>query len=176
MVIETAASLNDSGIFLTEANRPFDAITLFRRALVIEPENALIWLNLGIAQQHTGDYEEAKRSLYKALTIDYSLSEAWLSMGLIHYELNEFELSEDCYKSAIENNNKDPKAWNNLGVLYFAEKKFIEARECFEIAVSFVPHYYDALVNIRDVCRELGDYVAAAEFERSLSELTPRNR
>ena len=55
----TAEHLNDSGIALTEANRPYDAIPLFREALILEPENPLLWLNLGIAQQKTGDYEEA---------------------------------------------------------------------------------------------------------------------
>jgi Flp pilus assembly protein TadD len=54
-LMETAANLNDSGIALTEANRPYEAIPLFRRALVIEPENPLLWLNQGIAQQKTGE-------------------------------------------------------------------------------------------------------------------------
>ena len=69
--METAAFLNNSGIALTEANRPLDAIPLFRKALVIEPENPLLWLNLGIAQQRTGDYEEAVESFHLALNIQY---------------------------------------------------------------------------------------------------------
>ena len=33
--METAAFLNDSGIALTEANRPNEAIPLFRKALIM---------------------------------------------------------------------------------------------------------------------------------------------
>ena len=172
--METAASLNDSGIALTEARRPNEAIPLFRQALGMEPENPLLWLNLGIAQQRTGDYEAALDSFHRALAIDGNLDEAWFSMGLIFYEQEQFELSEDCYHFALSQNGDSPKSWNNLGVLYFAQKLYDEARHCFEEAVALTPLYEDALFNLRDVCRELGDYRAAAEFERTLSELSRR--
>jgi len=173
--METVAILNDSGIALTEANRPNDAILLFRKALVMEPGNPLLWLNLGIAQQRTGNYDEAVDSFHQALHIDESLAEAWLSMGLIYYETEEFDLSENCYHSALAHDDANPKAWNNLGVLFFSKGDFDEARNCFEEAVSLVPHYYDALFNLRDTCRKLGDYRAAAEFERALSGLSDRH-
>lgn len=172
--METAASLNDSGIALTEANRPNEAIPLFRKALCMEPGNPLLWLNLGIAQQRTGDYDEAIDSFQWAVTIEDDLAEAWVSMGLIYYELEQFELAEDCYHSALDRDDSDPKSWNNLGVLYFTEGSFEEARRCFEEAVSLSPMYYDALFNLRDACRELEDYRAAAEFERVLSGLPDR--
>ena len=172
--METAAILNNSGIALTEANRPNDAIPLFRKALSIEPGNPLLWLNLGIAQQHTGDYEEAIDSFHHALSIDNTLAEAWLSMGLIYYEMEEFELCRDCYHNTIIYDDRNPKAWNNLGVLGYTEGNYNEARSCFEEAVSLMPHFYDALYNLRDTCRELGDYRAAAEFERALSEMQYR--
>ena len=174
--METAASLNDSGIALTEARRPDEAIPLFRQALIMEPENPLLWLNLGIAQQRTGDYRNALESFERALAIDDNLEDAWLSMGLIHYEQKQFELAEDCYHFALTRNNDSPKSWNNLGVLYFTQKSYEAARHCFEEAVALTPLYEDALVNLRDTCRELEDYRAAAEFERSLSELSRRNR
>ena len=173
--METAVFLNNSGIALTEANRPNDAIPLFRKALVIEPENPLLWLNLGVAQQRTGDYEEAVASFQHALGIDSSLTEAWFSMGLIFYEMKEFELCENCYYSALAADENDPRIWNNLGVLNFSLGHFEEARNCFEEAVSIMPHYYDALYNLRDTCRELGDYRAAAEFERALSGLSSKS-
>ncbi|MCL2191116.1 MAG: tetratricopeptide repeat protein [Treponema sp.] len=173
--METATALNDSGIALTEANRPNDAIPLFRKALVMEPDNPLLWLNLGIAQQRTGNYEEAIDSFHRALRIDESLTEAWLSMGLIYYETEEFDMSENCYHSALAHDDANPKVWNNLGVLSFSKGDFDDARACFEEAVSLVPHYYDALFNLRDTCRRLGDHRAAGEFDRALSGLPNRN-
>jgi tetratricopeptide (TPR) repeat protein len=171
--METAASLNNSGIALTEANRPYEAIPLFRKALVMEPENPLLWMNLGIAQQRTGDYEEALLSFQRAVFIDDDLTEAWVSMGLIYYELEQFDIAEDCYQSALIRDADSPATWNNLGVLYFVEGSYEEARHCFEKAVGLVPMYYEALYNLRDTCRKLQDYRAAAEFVRILGQLSP---
>jgi len=167
----TAAALNNSAVALTEANQPFEAIPLFREALTLEPENPLLWLNLGIAQQKTGEYPSAIDSFQRSLIIDENLAEAWHSMGLIYYELNDFELAEECYRSALSRNDKDPRIWNNLGVVYFNKDNFEKARSCFEKSISLCPQYYDALFNLRDSCRELGDFRAAAEFERILSGL-----
>ena len=172
--METAASLNDSGIALTEANRPYEAIPLFRKALKIEPGNPLLWLNLGIAQQRTGDYEDALESYQRAVYIDDGMPDAWAAMGLIYYELDSLNSAEKCYRNALERDPSSPKVWNNLGVLFFSEGSFDEARHCFEEAICLMPHFYDALYNLRDTCRELKDYRAAAEFERILSELGPR--
>ena len=169
--METAASLNSSGIALTEANRPDEAIPLFRQALIMEPENPLLWMNLGIAQQRTGDYEEALISFQRAVFIDDGLPEALGSMGLIYYELEQFDSAEECYQSALILDADSPTIWNNLGVLYFVEGSYEEARQCFEKAVSMIPMFYNALFNLRDVCRKLQDYRAAAEFERILSQL-----
>jgi tetratricopeptide (TPR) repeat protein len=173
--METASFLNDSGIALTEANRPYEAIPLFRKALIMEPENPLLWLNLGIAQQRTGDYEEAITCFQRAVFIEDGLSEAWVSLGLIYYELEQFELAEECYHSALMRDENAPKTWNNLGVLYFVEGSFEEARHCFEEAISLSPLYYEALFNLRDTCRELEDYRAAAEFERILGGISNRS-
>ena len=172
--METAANLNDSGIALTEANRPYEAIPLFRRALRLEPGNPLLWLNLGIAQQKTGEYEEAIESYTQAALIDDLLADAWGSMGLIYYELEQLDLAETYYHNALERDPNSPKIWNNLGVLYFSEGSFEEARHCFEEALCLMPLYYDALFNLRDSCRELHDYRAAAEFERILAGLNSR--
>jgi tetratricopeptide (TPR) repeat protein len=174
--METAAFLNDSGIALTEANRPNEAIPLFRKALIMEPENPLLWLNLGIAQQRTGDYEEAIDSLQRAVFIDDGLAEAWVSLGLIYYETEQLPQAEECYQSALIRDDCSPKTWNNLGVLYFVEGRFEDARHCFEQAISLSPVYYEALFNLRDACRELKDYRAAAEFERILSGMTDTRR
>ena len=174
--MESSAQLNDSGIALTEANRPFEAISLFQKALIIDPVNPLLWLNLGIAQQRTGEYQAALDSFWRSIQFDDDQADAWGAMGLIYYELEQLEKAEECYQSALIRDRSPPKIWNNLGVLYFTQGSYEEARSCFEEALSLFPCYYDALYNIRDTCRELEDYRAAAEFERILSELNATDR
>lgn len=171
--METVATLNDSGIMLTEANRPSDAIPLFRKALILEPENPLLWFNLGIAQHKSGDYDDAEESLERCRAIDDDCSEAWEALALLHYEREHYDEAEFFYSGAMERNAASSRGWNNFGVLYFAEGSHNEARDCFERAVTLDPYYWDALFNLRDVCRELGDERASAEFDRRLRELPP---
>jgi tetratricopeptide (TPR) repeat protein len=172
--MEDAAALNVSGIALTEANLPNEAIPFFFRALTLEPDNPLLWTNLGIAQQHTGDYEAALDSFHQAAALRDSLADPWVSMGLIYYELGHFNRAENCYRAALLRDNGDPRIWNNLGVLYFTDGAYEEARFCFEAAVSILPMYYDALYNLVDTCRELRDYRAAGDFGGVLSGLDDR--
>jgi tetratricopeptide (TPR) repeat protein len=91
-------------------------------------------------------------------------------MGLIYFELTAFDSAKECYLMALEKAPDSPKIWNNLGVLFFSIGNYEEARTCFEEALSLLPMYYDALYNLRDTCRELSDFRAAAEFERALGE------
>jgi len=170
--METAASLNDSGIVLTEANRPSDAIPLFQKALILEPGNPLLWLNLGIAQHRLGDYDEAEDSFERCRSIDDECAEAWSALGLLHYERERYDEAEACYRGALARDDTVARSWNNLGVLYFSEGGYGEARECFERAVTLDPLYYDGLFNLRDACTELGDARASAEFDRRLRELS----
>ena len=174
--METAASLNDSGIVLTEANRPSDAIPLFRKALIMEPGNPLLWLNLGIAQHRNGASDDAMQSFERCRAIDDDNAEAWGALGLLHYEMEQYEEAEYYYNGALERNDSSSRCWNNFGVLYFTEGAYDDARDCFERAVTLDPYYWDALYNLRDSCSELGDERAAAEFDRRLRELPPPRR
>ncbi len=170
--MDTAASLNDSGIALTEANRPSDAIPLFRTALILEPGNHLLWLNLGIAQHRLGDYEEAEESLLRCRSIEGGCAEAWGALGLLLYERARYEEAESDYREALRLDASSSRCWNNLGVLYFSEGDYDGAQECFEKAVTLDPLYYDGLFNLRDACSELGESRAADEYDRRLRELT----
>ena len=174
--MESSAQLNDSGIALTGANRPYEAIKEFEKALVLDPANPLLWLNLGIAQQRIGEYQSALDSFQRSLNINSDLADAWGAMGLIYYELEHYEKAEEHYQAALLRDNSSSKVWNNLGVLYFNLGNYEDARCCFEEALCYYPHYYDALYNIRDTCRELKDFKAAAEFERMLSGINSRDR
>jgi tetratricopeptide (TPR) repeat protein len=171
--MDSVAMLNDSGIVLTEANRPFEAIELFRKALVQEPENQWLWLNIGMAQKKVGDYEAAEYSYRRCVGIDRSNGEAWSALGLIMYEQERFDEAERFYLNALDRARGIASIYNNYGVLKFTLGDYNTARELFEQAVALSPGYHDALYNLRDCCMELEDPSAAYEIGRRLNELGP---
>ncbi|MDR2841856.1 MAG: tetratricopeptide repeat protein [Spirochaetaceae bacterium] len=147
----SAQELNNQGIALTEADKSEEAIALFHEALKIEPWNPLLYLNLAIAEQKNGNCQAAEENFKAALAIDTKLGEAQAGLGLIHYGRGEFEEARHCYLLALENNCCIPKVMNNLGVLDFINGDFESARSCFESALSLMPNYKDAILNLQDV-------------------------
>ena len=59
------ALVNTCGFIQSAKEENFkDAIACFKRALVIEKENYLLWYNLGITYRDAGDLRKAKDSLH----------------------------------------------------------------------------------------------------------------
>ena len=170
---ETSAQLNDAAVLLTQAGSPAEAIGLFRKAIeqkgqaenrtpkspATEPasakETALLYFNMAVAEQKTGDYEAAIGSFHKAVALQDDFSDAWTALGLAYYETNRFDLSEPCYQKALSL-HRTPNILNNLGVLYFNMENYEKARERFESALSLNPFHDDASYNLQDTLEILG--------------------
>jgi tetratricopeptide (TPR) repeat protein len=167
--METSSELNDLGIALTQAGNFFEAVTVFRKAVLIDKGNPLLYLNMGLAGQKAGDYAAAAKNFRKALELQSGLYDAWAALGLVYYEMGRLESAEDCYKKALTGEKKS-ETLNNLGVLYYNQEKYEDARYFFEEAAGLSPFYYDALYNLRDTCRELKDFRAEEEVNRLLSK------
>jgi Tfp pilus assembly protein PilF len=168
---ERTDALNVSAVTLTEAGYPFEAVKILNRALEAEPENPILHFNKGIALQKTGDYEKALDSFQEALRRDGGMAAAWGAMALLYYESSALSRAEDCYKTALRLDSEEPRVWNNYGVLHFTRGEYESARRCFEKSAAMLPSYRDALINLRDTCRLLEDWRAAAETEALLGAL-----
>jgi Tfp pilus assembly protein PilF len=170
--MQTVDELNATGIMFTRANMPFEAISLFNCALELDPFNPVLYLNRGVAYQKTGGYDEAINDFQIALSYKNEFAAAWAALALIYYERSWFSLAESCYRSALQLDTEEPEIWNNYGVLHFTQGDYQGARSCFETAASMSPYYKDALINLRDTYRELQEWQAIAEVERSLAMLS----
>ena len=58
-----------------------DTVTLFRHALVLEPDNNLAHLDLGIGLAKQGRTAEAMREVREALRLNGDIAEAYLTLG-----------------------------------------------------------------------------------------------
>ena len=63
---ERADKLNNHAIILASDGEHTEAIACFKRAILIERNNYLLWYNLGITYRDSGDMENARSSLEKA--------------------------------------------------------------------------------------------------------------
>ena len=82
------------------------------------PEYPGVWVNLGLSQYQTGDFEGSKSSIDQALVLNSEFCPAFQAMGPVARELGDFTLAEQSYSKAIQCSVPNPDLHYNLGILY----------------------------------------------------------
>ena len=114
-MIERSDKLNNQAIILASGGNYTEAIACFKRAIIIEKNNYLLWYNLGLTYRDAGEEENARNALIKAWQINpdnddviETLATQCLSMKRMD------ECVYDCnYGLSLKEN---PHLWNLLGV------------------------------------------------------------
>ena len=85
-----AASLAARAEAARAANRPDEAIALYRQALQARPRWAEGWFHLGTLLYDRDAHADAAAALRKATALDPSVGTAWVMLGLCEYRLGAF--------------------------------------------------------------------------------------
>jgi tetratricopeptide (TPR) repeat protein len=85
-----AASLAARAEAARAADRPDEAIPLYRRVLQVRPRWAEGWFHLGTMLYDRDAHADAAAALRKATTLDPSVGTAWVMLGLCEYRLGAF--------------------------------------------------------------------------------------
>ncbi len=139
-------------------------------ALRQKPE-ALGYFNLGVLEKRSGNLLKALDAFENGLKLAPDKAEFWNEIGLIYDEQGRLSAAETYYQKALQLDPEFSSAWNNWGVTAFLREEYPLARERFEKAVSLNPDSLNAWLNLRDVCRELGDTQQEAFAQLRLDEL-----
>lgn len=81
--VETAQSLGALAESHLAARRYDEAIGVYRKMLTLEPRDAGIYNELGLALHYIGKSDEAVAALNKATSLDPKMQRAWLSTGFV---------------------------------------------------------------------------------------------
>ncbi|MCB2263479.1 MAG: tetratricopeptide repeat protein, partial [Candidatus Thiosymbion ectosymbiont of Robbea hypermnestra] len=115
---------------------------LLRRAIVLAPQDAHPWNNLGaLLMQHLGRYEEAEAAFRQAIELDPKYALPWNNLGiLLKNHLDRHQEAEAAYRQAIELNPKDADPWYNLGILLKNHlDRHEEAEAAYRQAIGLAP-------------------------------------
>lgn len=175
-MIEQAETLNSQAISLASHGEFNDAIACFKRALVVEKKNHLLWYNLGVTYRDSGNLAKAKEALLKAYEISDKDQEVLETLAITCFNMGDLMEAETYCALGMQLNPLNSHLWNTMGVLYFNKEIYSEATECFERAVTINPYYYDALYNLRDTYSETGNKVGYADCVRRMHSLEKSNR
>ncbi|MDP2546860.1 tetratricopeptide repeat protein [Oceanobacter sp. 4_MG-2023] len=106
------------GLLLLKSQRYDQALKHWTIMSERTPDYPGVWVNLGLSQYQTEDFEGAKASIEQALTLDSEFCAAFQAMGPVARELGDFTLAEESYSKAIQCSAPNPDLHYNLGILY----------------------------------------------------------
>ncbi|NPU83627.1 MAG: tetratricopeptide repeat protein [Syntrophaceae bacterium] len=131
-----------------------DAVSIFRHAARVEPNNALVQNNLGAALTRAEKSAEAIGPLRQALRIRPDYAEAAFNLGAALAEQGDREEALLWYDRALELHPGFAEAYNNKGILAAESGRFSEAAELFQKALTIRPDYREARSNWARVMAE----------------------
>ncbi len=120
--------------------REYDkAIAWYRKALNLNPENAVVHANWGTCLLDQGKLREAKQRFDRALEIDPDLPEAHCSLGMIFRQQNQPDKAAASYREALRQKPNFALAHLHLGTLLLDAGRFDEARKHLAESVRLNP-------------------------------------
>jgi len=170
-MIEQPDKLNNQAIQLSSEGDYDSAIACFKRAIILEQDNYLLWYNLGVTYRDAGEFSNARDALRKAYEMNSTNEDVVEALVTVCLQMERIQEAANIAKKGLQQDEYNSRFWNLLGVTYFQKEKYEEACTCFEDAVSLNPYYKDALFNLRDTYSQLGNKAGEAECAMRLSEL-----
>lgn len=108
-------ALSHLGVTLSRLGRDQDAIEPLRRAVLLEPRQAVLHYALASSCLATGDYAQAAASFRAALDCDPSFGDAANGLGVAQKKLGQTASAVDSFRIAIRIKPGSAEAHSNLG-------------------------------------------------------------
>ena len=154
-------------------NKFADAITSYKRALVLNADFADAYSNMGLTQAAAGKTDDAIASYKQALKLNPSHIEALNNLGLLSEERKNYPEAQKYYQQAIKLNPTVAALHFNLGNIFKAQNKFEEAINAYKEALTHDEKDADILVNLGLASEALGWTHEAIEHYLKAIDLNP---
>jgi protein O-GlcNAc transferase len=156
------------GNLLFENDMPLEALTAYKEAAKIDPDNAIVLNGIGITHTSLGDYNCAKQSLERAVALAPDLPDVHNNLGIVFSLLGDRSSAITSLNHALNLNPNYPEAWRNCGNVLSEEKRYANAVEFYKKALALNPDFYQAQLELSIALKELGEPKAAkASFARA---------
>jgi tetratricopeptide (TPR) repeat protein len=117
-----------------------DAISMYRRATVLEKGYGPAWTNMGVLYQMQGKTKEAEESFRRSIAFSPEYFEAYVNLGEIEEGKENIEGAATLYRQAASHNPGSEKPWVHLGNLCHRQGKADSSLYYFEKALLLNPY------------------------------------
>lgn len=124
-----AADKIDAGDRAMAAGEATQAVSLYKEALVYDPDEALLSYKLAKALEKTNDPAGEKAALQRAIALNPNLAEAQNQMGYLETRSGEDAQAESHFRAAVHASPSYLQAWINLAATLAGESKLEDAKQ-----------------------------------------------
>ncbi len=124
------------------------AIEHHKRAFELKPEFTESLLNLGAAEEESGQVDSALTHVRLLLRLSPEYAAAWYALGNLYVRVDQPDSAAAAYRSAVRLKPDFAQAENNLGVVLERTGRSQEAIAHYERALTVLPRYPDATNNL----------------------------
>jgi len=89
----------------------------YRKAIVFEKTNAMLWYNLGISYMNMEKFNKSEYAFNKAIHYKPDYHQAYSSLGVVYFKTGKLDKAEKMYEKSISLNQKYINAAYNLSIL-----------------------------------------------------------
>ena len=127
-----------------------DALTNLTKANELDPENAGILTNLGMAYYFKGERDLAIKTLLRSIKVDENNSDAKVNLASIYFNDGDIPRAEKMYKLVLKDLTYDKQArtFYNLGLIEIRKKNTSAAENYFNRSVQEDSSYCPSLFEI----------------------------
>ncbi len=143
-----------------------DNVTLYSRALSVTERNWLVFYNLGLAYEGSGEHSKAIPCFREAVRIDPEYADGWYNLAVASGKLGRERESIEYYREVLRIDPKNVKAWYNLGLACAKLGQLREAIGYFRETVRIEPEYALAWYNLGIASAKLGQLQEAIGYIR----------
>jgi len=134
---------NNRALDIQAASVP-TALSLYQRAIQIDPANPHLWLNRGIFQRDLRhDSVAARQDFQEALRLDSSFHEAHYELGNLDYDAGQYQDAARHYQQALAQYSGDSRYRRNLILSLIRMGDRLQARQHYQILVQQDPNAGD---------------------------------
>lgn len=169
--------LNDEfnrALTLHQSGRLEQAMSIYRRLLHDDPDNADVLHLLGVAAHQQGDHGRAVELIGRAIALCPSIAVFHANLAEAYRALRQFDRAIGCGRTALRLHPDFAEAANHLGLALFDTGKTDAAIEQFEKAIRLKPDLALAHNNLGNAWRAKGDKNRAAIHFRQAVQSDPQ--
>jgi Flp pilus assembly protein TadD len=167
--LESAERYAQRGLAHLNQGQSADAVLALRRAIELDPKNAILHNNLGAALDKEGKKDEALASFQAAVRLKPDYADALHNLGNHLRRMGRLPEAEEEYRKALKLTPDSADLCNHLGIALLGQAKHGEAEASFRRSLRLKPDHAEAHNNLGVLFEQLGKVEESiASYQESL--------